>query len=248
VTVGGSAGVSACDGSSPNRMNRSPVTSSNAGQTTHGIVSSSTSSNRDERSPIPQCSSSGYPCHSSFGGDEIENSEESEYFSPSTPSNNGSAAYQFQRNSSTPNARERKRVLSASSINAAFEELRLHVPTFPYEKRLSKIDTLRLAIAYIALLREILDHSDTMEPLAYIDRCFRGEIRTAQSAEWNTSDLTARLAWINWENLGIEPGRRGVLANLQLSGHPHMQHMGLPPPLHPVHPHHPHHPGYPHGL
>ena len=92
---------------------------------------------------------------------------------------------------------------SASSINAAFDELRQHVPTFPYEKRLSKIDTLRLAIAYIALLREILDHSDTMEPLSYIDRCFRGEIRTAQSEEWNTSDLTARLAWINWENLGI---------------------------------------------
>ena len=92
---------------------------------------------------------------------------------------------------------------SASSINAAFDELRQHVPTFPYEKRLSKIDTLRLAIAYIALLREILDHSDSMEPLSYIDRCFRGEIRTAQSEEWNTSDLTARLAWINWENLGI---------------------------------------------
>ena len=44
---------------------------------------------------------------------------------------------------------------SASSINSAFEELRLHVPTFPYEKRLSKIDTLRLAIAYIALLRSV---------------------------------------------------------------------------------------------
>ena len=65
---------------------------------------------------------------------------------------------------------------SASSINAAFDELRQHVPTFPYEKRLSKIDTLRLAIAYIALLREILDHSDQMEPLTYIDRCFRGKI------------------------------------------------------------------------
>uniref|UniRef100_H2MV41 Si:dkey-34f9.3 n=1 Tax=Oryzias latipes TaxID=8090 RepID=H2MV41_ORYLA len=51
------------------------------------------------------------------------------------------------------NIRERKRMLS---INSAFEELRCHVPTFPYEKRLSKIDTLRLAIAYIALLREIL--------------------------------------------------------------------------------------------
>uniref|UniRef100_A0A3B4A6H9 BHLH domain-containing protein n=1 Tax=Periophthalmus magnuspinnatus TaxID=409849 RepID=A0A3B4A6H9_9GOBI len=52
------------------------------------------------------------------------------------------------------NIRERKRMLS---INSAFEELRGHVPTFPYEKRLSKIDTLRLAIAYIALLREILN-------------------------------------------------------------------------------------------
>lgn len=59
---------------------------------------------------------------------------------------------------------------SASSINGAFDELRQHVPTFPYEKRLSKIDSLRLAIAYIALLREILDHSDTMEPLAYIGK------------------------------------------------------------------------------
>ena len=203
-----------------------------------------------------------------FVGDEIENSEESEYFSPETPGNNNTSNYRYPRNS-TPNGRERKRVLrqdqndsnqntdilksildfsSASSINAAFDELRQHVPTFPYEKRLSKIDTLRLAIAYIALLREILDHSDTMEPLAYIDRCFRGEIRTAQSAEWNTSDLTARLAWINWESLGIEPGRRGVLANLQLSGHPHMQHMGIPPPLHQMHPHHPHHPGYHQGL
>ena len=59
---------------------------------------------------------------------------------------------------------------SASSINGAFDELRQHVPTFPYEKRLSKIDSLRLAIAYIALLREILDHSDTMEPLEYIGK------------------------------------------------------------------------------
>ena len=44
------------------------------------------------------------------------------------------------------------------------------MPTFPYEKRLVKIDSLNLAIAYIALLREILDHSDTMEPLEYIGK------------------------------------------------------------------------------
>ena len=133
---------------------------------------------------------------------------------------------------------------SASSINAAFEELRVHVPTFPYEKRLSKIDTLRLAIAYIALLREILDHSDKMEPLAYIDRCFRGEIRTEGSEEWNTSDLTARLAWINWENLGIEPSRRGILANLQLSsGGPHGPPMGGNLQHHHLAPHHHQHMG-----
>uniref|UniRef100_A0A3B4DV01 BHLH domain-containing protein n=1 Tax=Pygocentrus nattereri TaxID=42514 RepID=A0A3B4DV01_PYGNA len=59
--------------------------------------------------------------------------------------------YKVQRHAA--NIRERKRMLS---INSAFEQLRCHVPTFPYEKRLSKIDTLRLAIAYIALLREIL--------------------------------------------------------------------------------------------
>uniref|UniRef100_A0A3B5AVL0 Si:dkey-34f9.3 n=1 Tax=Stegastes partitus TaxID=144197 RepID=A0A3B5AVL0_9TELE len=52
--------------------------------------------------------------------------------------------YKVQRHAA--NIRERKRMLS---INSAFEELRCHVPTFPYEKRLSKIDTLRLAIAYI---------------------------------------------------------------------------------------------------
>ena len=44
------------------------------------------------------------------------------------------------------------------------------MPTFPYEKRLVKIDSLNLAIAYIALLREILNHSDTMEPLEYIGK------------------------------------------------------------------------------
>jgi len=121
--------------------------------------------------------------------------------------------------------------------------LRVHVPTFPYEKRLSKIDTLRLAIAYIALLREILDHLDKMEPLAYIDRCFRGEIRTEGSEEWNTSDLTARLAWINWENLGIEPSRRGILANLQLSSHAPQNLQQMPPQHH--HHHHHHHMGGP---
>uniref|UniRef100_A0A8C4IWB8 BHLH domain-containing protein n=1 Tax=Dromaius novaehollandiae TaxID=8790 RepID=A0A8C4IWB8_DRONO len=76
--------------------------------------------------------------------------------------------YKVQRHAA--NIRERKRMLS---INSAFDELRCHVPTFPYEKRLSKIDTLRLAIAYIALLSEILLSGH--DPKSYVEqlhKCF----------------------------------------------------------------------------
>lgn len=75
-------------------------------------------------------------------------------------------------------------LLFVRSINSAFDELRVHVPTFPYEKRLSKIDTLRLAIAYIALLREVLECD--YDPLTYVEKCLRGEIK-ADRAHWNTS-------------------------------------------------------------
>lgn len=51
------------------------------------------------------------------------------------------------------NLRERKRM---QSINEAFEGLRAHIPTLPYEKRLSKVDTLRLAIGYIGFLSELV--------------------------------------------------------------------------------------------
>lgn len=31
------------------------------------------------------------------------------------------------------------------------------------------------------------------------------------------ADLTARLSWINWENLGVSPTRRSVLSSLALT-------------------------------
>ena len=122
---------------------------------------------------------------------------------------------------------------SCSSINSAFEELRRHVPTFPYEKRLSNIDTLRLAIAYISLLRQIL-HSN-LEPVQYIEQSLRGELRTPGSLHWNTSDLTARLTWINWDNLGISPAREEqelglshCLARIELGGdHLYFRELGI---------------------
>ncbi|SPP83659.1 class E basic helix-loop-helix protein 22 isoform X1 [Drosophila guanche] len=141
------------------------------------------------------------------------------------------SSYKMQRQAA--NVRERKRIQRSAptgytkcSINSAFDELRVHVPTFPYEKRLSKIDTLRLAIAYISLLREVLQTD--YDPLTYVEKCLRGEIK-ADRANWNTSDLTARLSWINWENLGVHPGRRTLLTSLALSSEPMCgAHCGMP--------------------
>ena len=57
------------------------------------------------------------------------------------------------------NQRERRRM---QSINEAFEGLRSHVPTLPYERRLSKVETLRLAIGYINFLSELISSDDGM--------------------------------------------------------------------------------------
>uniref|UniRef100_G1KLH9 Fer3 like bHLH transcription factor n=1 Tax=Anolis carolinensis TaxID=28377 RepID=G1KLH9_ANOCA len=51
------------------------------------------------------------------------------------------------------NVRERRRMFS---LNEAFDQLRKKVPTFAYEKRLSRIETLRLAIVYIVDLQQAL--------------------------------------------------------------------------------------------
>ncbi|XP_078034098.1 helix-loop-helix protein 1 [Augochlora pura] len=50
--------------------------------------------------------------------------------------------------------RERVRV---EAFNLAFAELRKLLPTLPPDKKLSKIEILRLAICYIAYLNHVLD-------------------------------------------------------------------------------------------
>jgi transcription factor 1a len=71
------------------------------------------------------------------------------------------------------NLRERKRM---QSINDAFEGLRTHIPVHPYEKRLSKVDTLRLAIDYISFLNRLLtstSQTDSIHPLPPPSHRFR---------------------------------------------------------------------------
>uniref|UniRef100_A0A8C3CD27 Fer3 like bHLH transcription factor n=1 Tax=Cairina moschata TaxID=8855 RepID=A0A8C3CD27_CAIMO len=63
-----------------------------------------------------------------------------------------------ERNFTAANIRERKRMFN---LNEAFDRLRKKVPTFAYEKRLSRIETLRLAIVYISFMTELLDELGT---------------------------------------------------------------------------------------
>lgn len=51
------------------------------------------------------------------------------------------------------NVRERRRMFN---LNEAFDRLRRKVPTFAYEKRLSRIETLRLAITYISFMDQVV--------------------------------------------------------------------------------------------
>ncbi|XP_009698561.1 PREDICTED: protein atonal homolog 7-like [Cariama cristata] len=139
------------------------------------------SSLADQFSPWPSSAcppTLGEPAVEQAGGAELDSS-------PPPPPPHGhdhghGHGHAHQRHAA--NVRERKRMLN---INSAFDELRCHVPTFPYEKRLSKIDTLRLAIAYIALLGEIL--LSGCDPKSYVEQSLKNGLQSQLRATWNTS-------------------------------------------------------------
>ncbi|XP_064614480.1 uncharacterized protein LOC135478139 [Liolophura sinensis] len=60
---------------------------------------------------------------------------------------------QNARQRKAANVRERKRMFH---LNEAFDSLKTKVPTFNYEKRLSRIETLRLAMTYISFMSDLL--------------------------------------------------------------------------------------------
>lgn len=68
----------------------------------------------------------------------------------------------------TLSIRERLRV---EAFNSAFCTLRQLLPTLPPDKKLSKIEILRLAICYITYLNNVLD-PDAKEDEDYLDCCF----------------------------------------------------------------------------
>ncbi|KAL1233996.1 Helix-loop-helix protein [Trichinella spiralis] len=100
----------------------------------------------------------------------------------------------------TANLRERKRM---SNINMAFEKLRCCVPQFPFEKRLSKIDILWLAIAYMGFLDALLTIDTNVDEFIRNLGVLHHAKRTSQPS-WLTSDFLARISWVNWEKLGLK--------------------------------------------
>lgn len=103
----------------------------------------------DHRSP--SANSAGTPCGSSDESPIDEEEEETFEFG---------GGEQKKHRRVQANKRERTRM---HTVNAAFDCLRDLVPTYPSNRKLSKIETLRLACAYIQDLAQLLnDTSSTM--------------------------------------------------------------------------------------
>ena len=58
------------------------------------------------------------------------------------------------------NERERERV---RCVNEGYARLRRHLPLSLKHRRISKVETLRYAIAYIEYLQELIQFADTMQ-------------------------------------------------------------------------------------
>jgi len=80
------------------------------------------------------------------------------------------------------NVRERRRM---SSLNAAFDRLRRRVPSFPHEKKLSRIQTLRLAIRYITFMSQLAAATSPELP----------SCQFMTSPEVTSSTTAGRVAW-----------------------------------------------------
>ncbi|KAJ8313928.1 hypothetical protein KUTeg_008489 [Tegillarca granosa] len=88
---------------------------------------------------------------------------QSQMLSVSPATSTGSSGKPKRKRIQTPpqrqaaNVRERRRMFH---LNEAFDNLRKRLPAFNYEKRLSRIETLRLAITYISFMKDISEGED----------------------------------------------------------------------------------------
>ncbi|KAL7638960.1 UNVERIFIED_CONTAM: hypothetical protein RMT77_010494 [Armadillidium vulgare] len=86
------------------------------------------------------------------------------------------------------NIRERRRMFN---LNEAFDKLRRKVPTFAYEKRLSRIETLRLAITYISFMTELLASDNEASAASVTSSTMTSSSRTVRPPSNTVSSTTS---------------------------------------------------------
>ncbi|XP_037811051.1 transcription factor 15 isoform X1 [Lucilia sericata] len=88
------------------------------------------------------------------------------------------------------NARERCRTQSFSSVNSAFNTLRTLIPTEPYDRKLSKIEILRLAKSYIAHLDAVIVTGNNEKPCSIYSREVHHQCNNERITESRTAICT----------------------------------------------------------
>ncbi|BES91081.1 unnamed protein product [Nesidiocoris tenuis] len=120
----------------------------------------------------------------------------------------GRCAVQQLQQRQAANLRERRRM---QSINEAFDGLRAHIPTLPYEKRLSKVDTLKLAIGYINFLSELVrndkSHHEIGKTLGKVRNTAKEQKKVIIRGSYGCPYAAHSLSWSSDK----ENGRRGVM-------------------------------------
>ena len=79
-------------------------------------------------------------------------------------------------------------------LNDAFDVLRKRVPTFAYEKKLSRIDTLKLAVTYIEFMADMLQSPNRKRKRDVDPEAEIGGVDDASVASSASGDASGRCA------------------------------------------------------
>lgn len=106
------------------------------------------------------------------------------------------------------NMRERRRM---KSINHAFDGLRQKIPTLPYEKKLSKVDTLKLAINYIQFLQELIETDDSRKGAGGEDGGASGENGGASDGQSRANGRGQRMGHARNAASSVPPAKKVII-------------------------------------
>lgn len=172
-------------------FNSDPVHNQYINQFTAHCNSKMSMMNNEQATPLRKFDYSCFSEENSGDSDEDERSE----------SNSQRPSLQLTHQRQAANMRERRRM---QSINDAFEGLRTQLPTMPYEKKISKVDTLKLAIAYIRFLNDLLNKDTRYNGKSSTNKEVKKFIYTFKSFDYSPNALVGHsLSWRNCRELHV---------------------------------------------